>query len=56
MKTKNHNGNDKHSSIEIGMADIVNVNLQETSTYPIQALISDTGGAAGLFLGLHCLG
>lgn len=44
------------SSIEIGMHDIMNVQRVETSTYPFPALISDTGGAGGLFLGLHMIG
>lgn len=50
------NVSDQHSSVEIEMADIVNVIMEETCTYPIHAFISDTGGAAGLFLGLHCMG
>lgn len=30
--------------------------LTETENYPLSACISDTGGAAGLFLGLHVIG
>ena len=30
--------------------------LTETENYPLSACVSDTGGAAGLFLGLHVIG
>ena len=48
-----------HSSlatIVMEMAEISNVYLTETQNYPFSAFISDTGGAAGLFLGLHIIG
>ena len=38
------------------MAEISTVLLTETQNYPFEAFLSDTGGAAGLFLGLHILG
>ena len=38
------------------MAEVMATVLTETETYPFSAFISDTGGAAGLFLGLHALG
>ena len=44
------------ASIVVGMAETTNVILTESPNYPISACVSDTGGAAGLFLGLHVLG
>jgi len=44
------------ASIAIGMGEVTTVVLSETKNYPLSACISDTGGAAGLFLGLHVLG
>jgi hypothetical protein len=44
------------SSIVIGMADEMNVIDRESVAYPIGAFLSDTGGAAGLFLGLNVIG
>ena len=38
------------------MADVLLVEMTETESYPIFACISDTGGAAGLFLGLNLIG
>ena len=38
------------------MAEVMAVVLAETETYPLSACISDTGGAAGLFLGLNVIG
>ena len=38
------------------MGEVTTVILTETQNYPLAACISDTGGAAGLFLGLHVLG
>ena len=32
------------------------IRFAETENYPLSACISDTGGAAGLFLGLHVIG
>ena len=46
----------KYASIIIGMDEVNTVVMTETENYPLSALISDTGGAAGLFLGLHVLG
>ena len=43
-------------SFILGLAEIVNVVIEEHETYPIAAFLSDTGGAAGLFLGLNILG
>ena len=34
----------------------MSVILTETENYPLSACVSDTGGAAGLFLGLHVIG
>jgi len=36
--------------------DIVNVVIEEHKTYPFAAFVSDTGGSAGLFLGLNIIG
>ena len=30
--------------------------MKQTCTYPVSALLSDLGGAAGLFLGLNVIG
>lgn len=49
-------GRAKYASIVIGMGDVSTVALTETQNYPLSACISDIGGAAGLFLGLHVLG
>ena len=38
------------------MAEVMTVLLSETETYPLSACLSDTGGAAGLFLGLNVIG
>ena len=43
-------------TVKYSMAEVMFVVLTETETYPLAAFISDTGGAAGLFLGLHVLG
>ena len=36
--------------------EICNVIMEEHKTYPLSAFLSDTGGAAGLFLGLNIIG
>ena len=46
----------KLASVALGMGEVTTVVLTETQNYPLSACISDTGGAAGLFLGLHVLG
>jgi hypothetical protein len=35
--------------------EICNVIMEEHKTYPLSAFLSDTGGAAGLFLGLNII-
>ena len=40
----------------MNLAEIVNVVREEHKTYPMAAFLSDTGGAAGLFLGLNIIG
>ena len=48
--------NRKYGTIKYSMADVLLVEMTETESYPIFACISDTGGAAGLFLGLNLIG
>jgi len=48
--------NGKFATIKYVMAEVMAVVLAETETYPLSACISDTGGAAGLFLGLNVIG
>ena len=50
------NVNSGRATIILEMAEISTVLLTETQNYPFEAFLSDTGGAAGLFLGLHILG
>ena len=38
------------------MAESLNVVYEETIAYPFFSFLSDTGGAAGLFLGLNVIG
>ena len=38
------------------MAEQKAITLTEREAYPFSALFSDTGGAAGLFIGLNVLG
>ena len=40
----------------MNLAEIVNVVREEHKTSPMAAFLSDTGGAAGLFLGLNIIG
>lgn len=40
----------------IFLHEIVNKIYEETISYPLAAFLSDTGGAAGLFLGLNVIG
>ena len=40
----------------IFLHEIVNKIYEETVSYPLAAFLSDTGGAAGLFLGLNVIG
>ena len=42
--------------VSIGLSDIVNVIMEEHKTYDLSEFMSDTGGAAGLFLGLNIIG
>ena len=42
--------------IQVQLAEVMETFLTETVNYPLSACISDTGGAAGLFLGLHIFG
>ena len=44
------------ASFIVSLAEIVNVVMEEHKTYPFTAFLSDTGGAAGLFLGLNIIG
>ena len=53
---ENLNTTKKTATFVLGMAEVTTVVLTETQNYPLSACISDTGGAAGLFLGLHVLG
>lgn len=43
-------------SFVVSLAEIVTVIIEEHETYPLSAFLSDTGGAAGLFLGLNIIG
>ena len=43
-------------SVIVEMDEEENFVHSESSTYPIASLISDIGGAAGLFLGISVLG
>ena len=38
------------------LAEIVNVVTEEKASYSFSEFLSDTGGAAGLFLGLNIIG
>ena len=38
------------------MAEVMATVLTETEIYPFQAFWSDTGGAIGIYLGLHAIG
>ena len=49
-------GDVKFAGITFELAEVMTVALTETQNYPLSACISDTGGAAGLFLGLHVIG
>ena len=40
----------------VSLDEIVNVVLKEQISYPFVAFLSDTGGVAGLFLGLNMIG
>ena len=40
----------------IFLHEIVNKIYEETVSYPLAAFLPDTGGAAGLFLGLNVIG
>ena len=44
------------TAMVISLDEIVNVILKEQITYPLVAFMSDTGGVAGLFLGLNIIG
>lgn len=44
------------TGIAISLSEIVNVIMEEHKTYDLTAFMSDTGGAAGLFLGLNIIG
>ena len=43
-------------NFRIDMDDDSEIILLEAETYPMSSLIADTGGAAGLFLGLSVIG
>ena len=43
------------SRIQVQLAEVMTAYSTETESYPLAACISDTGGAAGLFLGLHVM-
>lgn len=47
---------EEFGTIMFSMAEIKTVALTETQNYPLSDCISDTGGAGGLFLGLHVIG
>ena len=49
-------GNVELAGVTFELAEVMTVTLTETENYPLSACISDTGGAAGLFLGLHIIG
>jgi len=42
--------------VKFRMKEETNKVLVETGTYPVASLLSDIGGAAGLFLGLNVIG
>ena len=43
-------------SFIVELAEMVNVIMEEHKTYPFAAFVSDTGGSAGLFIGLNIIG
>ena len=45
-----------NATIRYALAKYMNININENQNYPFSAFISDTGGAAGLFLGLGVMG
>ena len=44
------------ATIKYAMSEVMQIQFFETQNYPFSACISDTGGAAGLFLGLNAIG
>ena len=48
--------NAQHATIVLVSAEQPVIMLAEAQSYPLSACISDTGGAAGLFLGLNVIG
>ena len=46
----------REATVRYALADVMNIQIKENPSYPISAFISDTGGAAGLFLGLDVIG
>lgn len=50
------NSNESTTAVILGLSEIVNIIMEEHKVYPFTALMSDIGGAAGLFLGLNIMG
>ena len=48
--------NQTSAAASLGLSKFVNVISEEQQVYPFTALMSDIGGAAGLFLGLNIMG
>ena len=48
--------NHSETAVIVGLSEIVNIIMEEHKVYPFTALMSDIGGAAGLFLGLNIMG
>ena len=46
---------DENVHVQISLAQTSTIR-SETCVYPLSNLVSDTGGSAGLFLGLNCIG
>ena len=44
------------ATVKYAMSEVMRVQFAETENYPFSAMVSDTGGAAGLFLGLNVIG